>query len=63
MYHELSNTNKCSLFVLYNYFKQPRKQIEIKEVHIYLMPICDKTINFCTQMGIIPTNDHLIKYP
>ena len=35
----------------------------IKEVHMYILPINDKTVDFCQQLGISPTQDHLKKWP
>ena len=68
-YHdELKNADKCSLFVIHTPLKGTnihlgQSSLEIKELHLYIVPISEKTIDFCKFMNIIPTLDHFQKYP
>lgn len=70
-YHsELSLSDKCTLFIMYeqlnrnnNKSDEPKIQDDIKEVHMYVLPINEHTVDFCQQMGICPTSEHLGKWP
>ena len=35
---------------------------EIKEVHLYVMPITERTIDFCNFMQVVPIIDHTRKH-
>ena len=69
-YHsELSLSDKCTLFIMYdqlnrnNKSEDPKILDDIKEVHMYVLPINENTVDFCQQMGICPTQEHLQKWP
>ena len=74
-FDELKYQDKCSLFVLYQKHKSisiqhglmhPNKQpqsTEINEVHLYVVPITDKTFNFCQAMQVLPPSAHFKQHP
>jgi hypothetical protein len=65
-FQDMRAQDKCYLFTLYDALRvqrQPHQGRTIKEVHLYLLPVCAQTMYFCQQMGALPPPEctHAIK--